>query len=196
MSFSNDELVILLVILAIFLSVVIYIAFDRILDFLPCCRKRPAQADPIESYIKDQPTDDKTFSGTSASTPSESQPTEPAVTVTPLSRTKVSDSNSKEPQQSSSQNFMKILEKIEAQDNDAKEQAAERERRRRRRLYAEQQRLLSKAASSTSGLEINSSDETGSQTYIGLPPEAAPKDPGKIQLGLIVAQDRTTDSET
>lgn len=202
MSISTDELVILLLILAIFLSILIYLAFDRIVELLPFCRQGTVQTDPIESYIRDHKAEDsindKTSSGaTSASTRTESQPMEPALTVTPLTKTNASDSSSRELRQSG-QNFMKILEKIEAQDNDGKELAAERERRRRRRINAEEDRLLSKAASSSSNvLEVNSSDETGSQTFIGQPAEAAPKDPGKIQLGFIVAQDQTsTDSGT
>lgn len=198
MSISTDELLILLVILAIFLSILIYLAFDRIIELIPYCRSGTVQSNHIESYIrqhKADTADDRTSSVASTARPvsarAEPQQVEPAVTIRPLTRTDAESESSREPRQSS-QNFMKILEKIEAQDNDAIELAAERERRRRRRLQAEEERLLTKAASSSSNvLEVNSSDETGSQTLIGLPAEAAPKDPGQIQLGLIVAQDHT-----
>lgn len=80
-------------------------------------------------------------------------------------------------------NFLSILERLDAlEEFDEFEREQERERVRRRRLVEETPQTISSA-----GIEANSSDETASQTYIGKEATARP-DPGTIELSLIRAQ--------
>ena len=71
------------------------------------------------------------------------------------------------------QNFLMFLDTLEAIDED------ETKRKKPAKVYT---------VASQSGIEANSSDETASQTFIGRPLDGC-KEPGKIQLSLIKAQD-------
>lgn len=80
-----------------------------------------------------------------------------------------------------SNNFMTILERLTNEDDEL-----EKELKERRKEEASKRNAAYTASSS--GIEADSSDETASQTFIGQDPGATP-DPGRIQLGLIKAQD-------
>lgn len=85
-----------------------------------------------------------------------------------------------------SSNFLNILDKLNAIDEDEEEERLERERKRRRK--EEENKRLAVYTASSAGIEADSSDETASQTFIGQDAESRP-DPGRIQLGLIKACD-------
>lgn len=189
-----------LIIVAIFLSLILCIAYNNLKQlFCAYCCKKQTQPDSLGVYENGfkfpvEDSADRVVRNIGSISSREESATEdnlPPPVKTPLSVLPVSSLNgSSSEDQKGSQHFMKILKEIEALDEDSRELAIERERQRRRRRLAEEQRQLSRAVSSSSGvIEANSSDETSSQTLIGLPSDAAPQDPGKIQLGLIVGHD-------
>lgn len=201
------ETLVALIVVAIFVSVLLCLAFNNLKQlFRACCCRKRSEFRTIRIDRENEfrlPGPDSTVEGSRTSDISSSSRGDSTTgsSLTPLVERSVSVlpvsalSEGSADVQKGSQNFMKILKEIEALDESSREVAIERERRRRRQLLAEEQRLSSRTTSSASGvIEANSSDETSSQTLIGLPSDAAPQDPGTIQLGLIVAQEQSSSS--
>lgn len=91
-----------------------------------------------------------------------------------------------------SSNFLTILDRLNAIDEDEEEERKERERKRRRK--EEENKRLGTYTASSAGIEADSSDETASQTFIGQDADAVP-DPGQILLDFIKASDPKSPTE-
>lgn len=91
-----------------------------------------------------------------------------------------------------SSNFLTILDRLNAIDEDEEEERKERERKRRRK--EEENKRLAVYTASSAGIDADSSDETASQTFIGQDADSVPE-PGQIQLNFIKASDRKSPTD-